>query len=268
MGTFDDRNNKLENSFGELNQKMNVKSLFSKPEKFTNYEPESPAERAARKWDEREGEIIVQNYNLRRLLIGLLAVVMVLTVGLVYKSLSANVMPYVVEVDTMTGAIRNVGTVEASANYQVGEAVYKYFLSKFLKNTREIPLDPVVYKENLTTSYGFLTKDAALKLQTMLKTEKTTEKFGHQTVQINISTILPMEGGRSYQIRWTEETFTIGNGEKKVTPYSGIFTVQTIRSDDEEQLAINPIGLYISDFSWSKDASAVNMESTTNINKK
>ena len=189
-------------------------------------------------------------------------------VGLVYKSLSANVMPYVVEVDTMTGAIRNVGTVEASANYQVGEAVYKYFLSKFLKNTREIPLDPVVYKENLTTSYGFLTKDAALKLQTMLKTEKTTEKFGHQTVQINISTILPMEGGHSYQIRWTEETFTIGNGEKKVTPYSGIFTVQTIRSDDDEQLAINPIGLYISDFSWSKDASAVNMESTTNINKK
>mgnify|MGYP002626794968 CR=1 FL=1 len=132
---------------------------------------------------------------------------MVLTVGLVYKSLSSNVMPYVVEVNTMTGAIRNVGTVEASVHYQAGEAVYKYFLSKFLKNTREIPLDPAVYKENLTTSYGFLAKDAALKLQTMLK----TEKFGHQTIQINISTILPMEGGHSYQIRWTEETFTIGN---------------------------------------------------------
>ena len=247
---------------------MNIKNLFSKPEKFTNYEPESPAARAARKWDEREGEIIVQNYNLRRLLVGLLTVIIFLTVGLVYKSLSSNVMPYVVEVDTMTGAIRNVGTVEASTHYQAGEAVYKYFLSKFLKNTREIPLDPVVYKENLSASYGFLTKDAAVKLQTMLKSEKMTEKFGHQTVQINISTILPLEGGHSYQIRWTEETFTIGNGEKKVTPYSGIFTVQIIKSDDEEQLSKNPIGMYISDFSWSKDASAVNTESTTNVNKK
>ena len=84
---------------------MNVKNLFSKPEKFTNYEAISPAARAARKWDEREGEIIVQ----------------------------------------------------------------------------------------------------------------MTEKFGHQTVQINISTILPMEGGHSYQIRWTEETFTISNGENKST---------------------------------------------------
>ena len=247
---------------------MNVKNLFSKPEKFTNYEAISPAMRAARKWDEREGEIIVQNYNLRRLLVGMLAVVIVLTVSLVYKSLSANVMPYIVEVDTTTGMVRNVGTVEASKHYEAGESVYKYFLSRFLKNTREIPLDPVVYKENLTTSYGFLTKDAAKKLQTMLKTEKLTEKFGHQTVQIKISTILPLEGGHSYQIRWTEETFTISNGEKKVTPYSGIFTVQTIRSDDETKLLVNPIGMYISDFSWSKDASAVNTESTTNVNKK
>ena len=246
---------------------MNIKTLFSKPEKFTEYEPESPAARAARKWDEREGEIIVQNYNLRRLLVGLLAVVMVMTAGLVYKSLSANVMPYIVEVDTTTGAVRNVGTVEESAHYQPTEEVYKYFLSKFLKNTREMPLDPVVYKENLKTAYGFLTKNAALKLQTMLKSEKTTERFGHQTVQINISTILAMEGGHSYQIRWNEEVFTIGTGEKKVTPYSGIFTIQTIKSDDESQLLINPLGMYISDFSWSKDASAVNTESTTNVGR-
>lgn len=247
---------------------MNIKNLFSKPEKFTNYEAESPAARAARKWDEREGEIIVQNYNLRRLLLGMMAVVMFMTVGLVYKSLSSNVMPYIVEVDTTTGIVRNIGTIEASKHYQAGEAVYKYFLSKFLKNVREMPLDPVVYRENLSTSYGFLTKTAALKLQTMLKSEKMTEKFGQQTVQINISTILPLEGGRSYQIRWTEEIFTISNGEKKVTPYSGIFTVQMIKSDDETKLMINPIGLYISDFSWSKDATALNTETTTNVDKK
>lgn len=247
---------------------MNIKNLFSKPEKFTNYEAESPAARAARKWDEREGEIIVQNYNLRRLLLGMMSVVMFMTIGLVYKSLSSNVMPYIVEVDTTTGIVRNIGTVEASKHYQAGEAVYKYFLSKFLKNVREMPLDPVVYRENLSTSYGFLTKTAALKLQTMLKSEKMTEKFGQQTVQINISTILPLEGGRSYQIRWTEEIFTISNGEKKVTPYSGIFTVQMIKSDDETKLMINPIGLYISDFSWSKDATALNTETTMNVDKK
>ena len=240
---------------------MNEDSLFHRPEKFTNYDPESPASRAARKWDEREGEIIVQNYNLRRLLTGFMAVIVILTVALVYKSMSSDVMPYIVEVDQVTGQVRNVGTVEEARNYEPGEEVYKYFLSRFVKNTREIPLDPVVYKENLTEANGFLTIDAANKLQTMLRTEKITDKFGLQTVQINISTVLPMEGGHSYQIRWTEENFTLGSGDKKVIPYSGIFTVQTIKSQDERQRAINPIGLYISDFSWSKDATAINTES-------
>ena len=240
---------------------MNEDSLFHRPEKFTNYDPESPASRAARKWDEREGEIIVQNYNLRRLLTGFMAVIVILTVALVYKSMSSDVMPYIVEVDQVTGQVRNVGTVEEARNYEPGEEVYKYFLSRFVKNTREIPLDPVVYKENLMEANGFLTIDAANKLQTMLRTEKITDKFGLQTVQINISTVLPMEGGHSYQIRWTEENFTLGSGDKKVIPYSGIFTVQTIKSQDERQRAINPIGLYISDFSWSKDATAINTES-------
>lgn len=246
---------------------MNIKGMFRRPEKFTDYNPDSPAERAARKWDEREGGIIVQNYHLRLLLMGMTAAVVFLSCGLVYKSLASAVMPYVVEVDSTTGAVRNIGTVAASAEYTPGEAVYKYFLAKFLKNTREIPLDPVVYRENLSTAYGFLTKDASAKLQTMLKTERTTEKFGHHTVQINVSTVLPMEGGHSYQIRWTEEEFSIGSGEKTITPYSGIFTVQTIKSDDEQQLAVNPIGLYISDFSWSKDASALNTEKTTSTAK-
>lgn len=208
----------------------------------------------------------MQNYHLRLLLAGFMLVVLLLTAGLVYKSLASAVMPYVVEVDTTTGAVRNVGTVASGENYRPGEAVYKYFLAKFLKNTREIPLDPVVYRENLTTAYGFLTKDASTKLQTMLRTERASEKFGHHTVQINVSTILPMEGGHSYQIRWTEEEFSIGTGEKTITPYSGIFTVQTLKSSDEEQLAVNPIGLYITDFSWSKDASALNTEKTTNAN--
>ena len=172
---------------------MNIKNLFHKPEKFTDYEAESPAARAERKWDEREGEIVVQNYNLRLLLIGLMSVVIILVGALVYKSLGASVMPYVVEVDTTTGAVRNIGTIENSKNYKPNEAVYKYFLSKFVKNIREVPLDPIVYRENLNSSYGFLTKSAMAKLQTMLKTEGMSERFGHQTVQVEISTVLPME---------------------------------------------------------------------------
>jgi len=238
---------------------LNVQSHFHKPEKFTNHDPDSPASRAMKKWDEREGEIIVQNYNLRRLLMGFMVVIVVLSVALVYKSLSSEVMPYVVEVDNVTGQVRNVGTVEEARNYEPGEEVFKYFISQFVKNTREIPLDPVIYKENVKTASKFLTVDATAKLQTMLTTEKVSERFGLQTVQVNVSTVLPMEGGHSFQVRWIEEVFTLGSGERKEIPYSGIFSIKTEISDDEAKLAINPVGLYITDFSWSRDATAINV---------
>ena len=83
---------------------------------------------------------------------------------------------------------------------------------------------------------------------------------GKKTVSVEIVSIVPMDSGNSYQVRWTETSYSIGEDKKDVTPYSGIFTVQTIKSDDEKQVAINPIGFYITDFNWSKDATAVNSD--------
>lgn len=237
---------------------MKIKDLFEKPEKFTEYTPDSPAVRVAKKLDEYDGEIIVQNYSLRKIALGLMLVCIALVAGLLYQSSKSSVMPYVVEVDTTTGQVLNVGTVKESKEYSPSEEVYKYFLGQFIKNSREIPLDPVVFREHLASAYAFMTRDAAAKFQAQMRDENISERFGHETVQVNITSILPMEGGNSYQICWNEERFIIGTGEKTVIPYRSIFTVQIIETDDEIQLQINPLSLYITDFNWSKDASAVN----------
>ena len=98
---------------------MNVKSLFHKPEKFTNYDPNSPAAKAAQRWDEREGQIVEQNQNLRKLTIGLMVTIIVLGGGLVYRSLSSTMVPYVVTYDSSTGEIRGVGTAQEMRDLQL-----------------------------------------------------------------------------------------------------------------------------------------------------
>ena len=233
---------------------MNIKSLLAKPEQYTDYQPRTPAEKAAAVWDEREGGLVMQNMNLRKITIGLIVLSILLAAALVYKSLASNVIPYVVEVDINTGEVRGVGTVQSMTTYEPSENVYRYFLTRFLRNAREVPLDPVVYKSHLTDCFGFLTVDAARKFQTQLTDEKIGDKIGKYTVQVNIVSVLPIqEGGRSYQIRWEETEYAVATGQKTVTSYSGILTMQTITVADEEQLKINPVGLYISDFNWSKD---------------
>lgn len=243
---------------------MSIKDLFSQPEKFTEHNPLSPAAMAANKWDQREGEIIVQNYNLRKIALGLMFVCMSLAAGLIYQSLQSSIIPYVVEVDSTTGEIRNIGTVASSKNYEPSEAVYKYFLSQFIKNSREIPLDPVVFKSHLSLAHSFLTRDASAKFQAQMKDENLADRFGRETIQVNITSVLPLEGGNSYQVCWDEERFIIGTGDKTIVPYRAILTVQTIETKDEKQLEINPLGVYITDFNWSKDASAINLTQKNN----
>lgn len=244
---------------------MGIKSFFKRPEKFTTILPKSPAEKASDTWDKREGAIVVQNYNLRRIIVGLVIISGFLTVGLVIQSLKSTVIPYVVEVDTNTGMVKNAGPLKEN-NYTPQKAEIKYFLSKFVINTREIPLDPVVYKDHWDAAYAFLTKSAASKMNAEVKNEKIADKFGKKTVQVNITSVLPMEGSNSYQIRWNEEEFSIGSGEKVVTPMAGIFTVANIPAKDEDTMDLNPLGIYISDFNWSKDATASNATTKTNVN--
>lgn len=232
---------------------MNVKSLFRKPEKFTNYDPNSPAAKAAQRWDEREGQIVEQNQNLRKLTIGLMITIIALGGGLVYRSLASTMVPYVVTFDSSTGEIRGVGTAQEMRDFQPTNKMTEFFVKEFLNDVRSVPIDPVVYKKNLTEAQSFVTKDGAALLASKMRDEKLTDKFGNKTVQVQIHSMVPMEGGKSYQIRWSEDEYSIGANNKTVTTYTGIFTVEHIATKDEEQLMKNPAGIYISNFSWSKD---------------
>lgn len=230
---------------------MELNSFFRAQEHKAN-EPQNPTEKGKGIWDEREGHWIVQNHNLRKIIIGLLVLSLFLTGGLVVQSLKSSVVPYIIELDSTTGQVKNVGPLQA-AQYEPKEAETKYFLRQFIVNTRAIPLDPVVYKQHWNAAYAFLTKNAAQKMNAQVQSENITQHFGTKTIQVDIISILAMEGGNSYQVRWNEEEFIIGSGEKKTVPMSGIFTVTNIPGKDEETLKINPLGIYFSDFSWTRD---------------
>lgn len=84
-----------------------------------------------------------------------------------------------------------------------------------------MPLDIVIYKQNINTAYAFMTKDAANKMNSILSAdENLTQNIGKKTVLTKINTILPISGSEnSWQIRWTEETYTLGSNKKKCSKY-------------------------------------------------
>jgi type IV secretion system protein VirB5 len=233
-------------------ERLGLKDFFRPPEKFiSDTVATNPYEKAKKVWDDRDGHLRLQNFNLRRICWGLLLVCIILAGGLIFQSTKSTVAPYVIEVDSTTGMARNVGLVQ-SQQYQPKEAENKYFLSEFIKNTREIPLDPVVYEQKWQTAYAYMTQSAANKMNVVMQQEQPLQYLGKKTVQVHIVVMVPM-GNNSYQVRWTEEEFNVSNGQKTVVPMSGVFTIYLSPPKSEKEIQTNPLGIYISDFNWAKE---------------
>lgn len=247
-------------------------SLESRQKKVAHVtEPENPVEdtKAKKVWDEREGSIIVRNKNYRKLLIMMCAIIIALTAGLVYKSVSVSVVPYVVEIDKSTGEVNNVGPIQ-NIEYTPKENEIKFFLRMFVNNVRSMPLDPVVYKKNWDEAYNFMTANAQTKMSSVMQDEQTAKHFGQMTVITHIKSILPIgESGVSYQVQWTEERFAINNGEKTSVNMTGVFSVANITPKNVEEIEKNPLGIFISDFSWqevSQQAGSTTSANNANTN--
>ena len=73
-------------------------------------------------------------------------------------------------------------------------------------------------------------------------------------MQVSITVFVPM-GENSYQVRWNEEEYALDSAQKTIVPMTGVFTVHLSPPKEEKDISNNPLGMYITDFNWSKDSS-------------
>jgi type IV secretory pathway TrbF-like protein len=213
-------------------------------------EPVTVYQKAKLEWDHRYGSWIVQAKNWRLAAIGAIGVSMLLTLGLIYQSSKSTVTPYVVRVNN-DGIAQAIGPAK-EANYTPKETEIRYFLSQLVQKTRSIPLDPVVAKQNWLTVYNFLRQGAAYKMNSYVQTANPLAKVGTETVQVEINVIVPLSAN-SYQIRWKEAVFTKEGALAETARMTGIFAIELATPKTEKELLANPLGIYVKDFSWSKE---------------
>lgn len=222
----------------------------------------SPAEeRGKQVWDGYIGGVMTRNRTLLKL-VKILAFACVLLAGaLVYKSMELTTVPYVIEVDKTNGDIRIVGDVRNN-KYNPDDNVMKAYLRKFIIDTRGLTSDPNVYTERLEEGYNMLTKKSQERLKAYYESSNRKEMFGKITIQIKISSVLS-KGSNIYQVNWQEDEIDV-TGRKNTVYMTGIFTLANIPVDDDELKRINPLGIFITDFSWDRDDTVKNSDKTNN----
>jgi len=212
--------------------------------------PANPYARSAAAWDERIGSARVQATNWRYIAFASIALALISTIGVVVIGVKKQVATYIVEVDKvgMPGRISL-----ASETFQPAAAQVGYFIGEVVRLVRERPLDPVVMRQQWTKAYQFLAGPAVNGMNEYAAADSGLRNVpgeGATARTVEIKNILQKSDG-TYQVRWTETTYSNGIRRSK-EDYTGLFQVKLIPPRDEADTFKNPIGVYITNFTWSR----------------
>lgn len=224
------------------------------PTPFTLSEnpPDTVYSRNRDEWDSRIGTQTIQKYRWQQIAFCLLVLCLLLVGFAIYKETKSIIAPYFVLVDAETRAPLEIKKIDGEM-MEVGEKEIQYFLSDIVRKTRLIPKDPIVYENNWTAVYAFLTAESSQKMNAVIAEEKQAEYLKNgNTSQIQINSVSRISS-MTYQVRWTEYTYEKGGKPLETYRMIGTFEIKLKTPQDEKTLLVNPLGIYIVNFSWSKE---------------
>lgn len=214
--------------------------------------PVTPYSAAQRHWDDRLGTAATHAAHWRLGFFALLFAALALTGGIVYALTRSLVEPVVITVDKTSGETRVLGKASAHA-YVPQQAEIAYFLGHLVRLVRTIPLDPVLVRKQWDEAYRFLRQSAALKLNAWARApDSPLTRVGQETVTLQLQSVLPIAAD-TYELRWSQSTYGRDGVPKDTATWTATFTVEFQTPTTEEAIAVNPLGIYVTDFAWHRD---------------
>jgi len=227
-------------------------NLFRRP--ATHYgktpQPETPYQKAAQVWDERIGSARVQAKNWRIMAFGSLILSAGFASALVWQSARGTVVPWVVQVDNLG---QSQAVAPAVAEYRPTDPQIAFHLGRFIEQTRSIPSDAIIVRQNWLRAYEFTTDRGAATLNDYARTNDPFTKVGRQQIAVEVSSVIRASND-SFRVAWTQRHYE--NGQLSTTErWTAILTIVIQTPRDAERLRANPLGIYVNAISWSREMS-------------
>ena len=214
--------------------------------------PMTPYGMARRHWDDRLGTVVTNAKHWRLAFFAAMFAVLSLTGGILYAMTRSLVEPVVITVDKTTGVTNVIGKASEHA-YVPQQAEIAYFLTHVVRLLRALPLDAVVVKTQWNEAYKFMRQSAALKLNEWARrTDSPLAKVGRETVTLQLQSVLPIAAD-TYELRWSQSTYQREGALKESSTWTATFSLEFEPPTTEDDIAINPLGIYIKDFEWHRD---------------
>jgi type IV secretory pathway TrbF-like protein len=208
--------------------------------------------RARQEWDNRMGSAVIQAKNWRLATFTSLVLVGFAIGGMAYLGAQPKTVPHIVEVDKL-GAPRYVGPVgQSGREYKPSEPSLRYHLRRFIDATRTLSSDPTVVKRNWLDAYTLVTSNAANQLNVYAESTQPIKRAQDgERVSVELVAMVQLSKD-TWQADWREISWDRNGNQVGTTVWRGNFRLVVKLPETEERIAINPIGLYIDEFHWSR----------------
>lgn len=177
--------------------------------------------------------------------------------GMIHIGSQSKFVPYVVEVDKLG---QPAAVEAASRAAPVDQRVVHATLASFISDARTVTPDAALQRKAIFRTYALLApgNPATQKMNEWFNGSAESNPFkraAKETVSVEIVSVLP-QTSETWQIDWVE-TVRNRQGALMAEPYRmraiiRVFITPPDAKTTEEQMRNNPLGIYVGDYSWSK----------------
>ncbi|WP_275099873.1 conjugal transfer protein TrbF [Sedimenticola hydrogenitrophicus] len=220
-------------------------------------ESENPYLSARRTWNDHVGAQVASRRMWQVVAILTLMIVLAAVGGIIHIGAQSKFIPYVIEVDKLGQAI-SAGPVTAAS--PVDQRVIHASVAEFITDARMVSPDVALQRRAIFRIYAKLAANdpATAKMNEWLNGSEDSSPFQRAAkvmVSTEITSAIP-QSPDTWQVDWVETTrdrqgVAVGkpvNMRALITVYTTAPTPQTT----EEQIRMNPTGIYVRNYSWSK----------------
>ena len=185
---------------------------------------------------------------------GSLALLALSVVGLVTLATQSRVVPYVVEVDRL-GRAEAIAPAEAVP--AVADRVVTAAVARFVADIRTAYPDPVAQRDAVYRAYAHVAGDAQGYLEGYFSdpvNDPRQQGRGYRRA-VEVTNVLPVPGGveggpTTYRVQWNEREESPREGTRE-RAWEGYLSVTVAPPTTTEAVERNPLGVYVTDLSWS-----------------
>lgn len=224
--------------------------------------PLSPYQAARWARDRHIEELENKVRYLRALAFILVAVCAIAVHGAVTLARQSRIVPYIVEVDRL-GQPLAYGRVEQMP--APDERLIRGEIARFVDAMRTVHTDPVAQNKLIDRGYAFTRSAARTYVDAFFSAPRNNPHvLSREMIRlVSVGSVRRLAGSAStWEVQWEEYEVPVRGGQATVRAWQGTLRTAVVPPKDEHELFVNPLGLYVTDLSWTplNDGVRVNLE--------